>query len=127
LRLTNTSPGGILADVELLVVPWAPGPLVRLSAAAPAGGELRRPTGVPIDPSSDADVAALVDAYDAFWATAPLDETAIHTAHTALLEAAALLRGAGPAGPAEREYVRRHTRAIGGLTPADPVRYLTSL
>jgi hypothetical protein len=117
--------------VELLVIPWTPGPVLRIHAVAPAGGELRRPTGVPIDPS-DPDVAALIEAYDAFWATAPLDEAAIRTAHAAVLEAAALLRGAGPAGPAELEYVRRHTRAIGALyrtgsAAADPVRYLTSL
>lgn len=79
--------------------------------------------GLPIDPS-DSDVAALIEAYeDLLAATArpaapPVDESAVAAAHTALLEAASLLRWAPPAGPAEREYVRRRTKAIGDLVDA---------
>jgi hypothetical protein len=112
--------------VEVIVVPWAPGPLIRIPAGPEARDGLRRPSGVPID-RSDADVAALVDAYESFWATTPLDGEAVSVAHTALLETASLLRGAAPAGPAEREYVRRHRRAITALAAADPVGFLASL
>jgi hypothetical protein len=111
--------------VELVVVPWTPGPLIRI-AAGPDGGDLRRRSGVPLD-LSDPDVGALVDAYEAFWAAAPSDGAAITVAHTALLETASLLRYAPPAGPAEQEYVRRRRRAVAALGAADPVAYLVSL
>ena len=111
--------------MELVVVPRTPGPLKRV-AADPGGSDLRRRSGVPID-VSDADVAALVDAYETLWSTGPLDAAAVTVAHTALLETASLLRCAAPAGPAEREYVRRHHRAIAALTAADPLAYLASL
>jgi hypothetical protein len=112
--------------MELVVVPWTPGPLIRLAAGQAGGDDLRRRSGVPID-VSDPDVGALVDAYDAFWAGAPHDGAAITVAHTALLETASLLRCAPPAGPAEQEYVRRRRRAVAALTAADPVAFLTSL
>jgi hypothetical protein len=92
--------------MEFLVVPWTPGPLIRIHAA----DGLQRPTGLPIDPS-DPDVAALVDAYEALLATEPGD-LAVGEAHRGVLRTASLLRFARPAGPAEREYVRRRTRAI---------------
>ena len=111
--------------MELIVVPWAPGPLIRIPAGLQAGTDLRRRTGVPID-ASDPDVAALVEAYQAIWAAPPLDGAAITAAHAALLETASLLRWAPPAGPAEREYVRRRRRAIVDLTE-DPLTYLASL
>jgi hypothetical protein len=111
--------------VELIVVPWAAGPLIRIPAGLDAGNDLRRRTGVPID-ASDPDVAALVDAYESIRATAPLDGAAIAAAHAALLETASLLRWAPPAGPAEREYVRRRRRAIIDLAD-DPVTFLASL
>lgn len=112
--------------MELVVVPWTPGPLIRI-AAGPGGGDgLRRRSGVPID-VSDPDVGALVEAYQAFWAGAALDGAAVTVAHTALLEVASLLRCAPPAGPAEREYVRRRRRAVAALTAADPVAFLASL
>jgi hypothetical protein len=78
---------------------------------------------VPID-VSDPDVAGLVAAYDAVWALVPLDGPAIAAAHAALLETASLLRWAPPAGPAEREFVRRRRRSIVDLTDADPVAFL---
>jgi hypothetical protein len=112
--------------VELIVVPWSPGPLIRIAAGLEASHDLRRRTGVPID-TSDPDVAALVDAYESFWATGPLDRAAITIAHTALLEVASLLRCAPPAGPAELEYVRRRRRALAVLATADPVTLLVSL
>ena len=112
--------------MELVVVPWTPGPLIRFGAGHPGGDDLRRRSGVPID-VSDPDVSALVDAYEAFWAGAPLDAAAITVAHAALLETASLLRCAAPAGPAEQEYVRRRRRAVAALTAADPVAFLTSL
>jgi hypothetical protein len=112
--------------VELIVVPWSPGPLIRIAAGLKASHDLRRRTGVPID-VSDPDVTALLDAYEALWAAAPLDGAAITVAHTALLETASLLRCAPPAGPAELEYVRRRRRAIAALTAADPVTFLVSL
>jgi hypothetical protein len=112
--------------VELIVVPWHPGPVIHLGAGAEAGDDLRRRSGVPVD-ASEPDVAALVDAYEFLRALAPSDGAAITVAHTALLEAASLLRCAAPAGPAEREYVRRHRRAIVALTAADPVGFLASL
>lgn len=112
--------------MELAVVPWTPGPLIRIAANSTTGDDLRRRSGVPID-ISHPDVAALVDAYEAFWANSPLDSAAITVAHTALLEVASLLRCGPPAGPAEREYVRRRTRAVAALAAADPVAYLTSL
>lgn len=113
--------------VEFIVVPWSPGPLIRIAAGLEASHDLRRRAGVPIDPS-DLDVAALVAAYDDFWAAAPLDdEPAITVAHTAMLETASLLRCAPPAGPAELEYVRRRRRAITALTTADPAAFLASL
>ena len=112
--------------MELVVVPWTPGPLIRIAAGPEGSGGLRRRSGVPID-VSDSDVGALVEAYDAFWAVAPLDEAAIDFAHTALLETASLLRCAPPAGPAELEYVRRRGRAVAALTAADPVAFLASL
>ena len=65
-------------------------------------------------------MGALVDAYEAVLATSPRGEPAVIAAHFALLETASLLRWAPPAGPAEREYVRRRTRAIGELSVADP-------
>ena len=109
--------------VELIVVPWTQGPLIRIAAP---DIDLRRRSGVPID-TSDPDVAALVHAYESFWATAPLDGPSLTLAHTALLETASLLRCGPPAGPAEREYVRRHRQAIVALATADPVAYLVSL
>ncbi len=112
--------------MELVVVPWSPGPLIRIAAGPAGAGDLRRRSGVPID-VSDPDVGGLVDAYKALWATAPLDEAAVTVAHTALLETASLLRCAPPAGPAEQEYVRRRRRAIASLTANDPVAYLASL
>jgi hypothetical protein len=112
--------------VELIVVPWSPGPLIRTAAGLEASHDLRRRTGVPID-ASDADVAALVDAYESFWAAGPLDGAAITVAHTAMLEVASLLRCASPAGPAEREYIRRRRRVIAALAAADPVTFLVSL
>lgn len=116
--------------MELVVVPRTPCPLVRIAAGS-GGSDLRRRSGVPID-VSDADVAALVDAYEALWAIVPLDGAAITGAHTALLEVASLLRCAAPAGPAELEYVRRRRRAVAALSTAaptaeDPLVYLASL
>ena len=111
--------------MELTVVPWTPGPLIRIGAA-PGGVDLRRRSGVPID-VSDPDVGALVAAYEAFWASAPLDGAAITVAHPALLETASLLRCAPPAGPAEQEYVRRRRRDVAALAADDPVAYLVSL
>ena len=52
------------------MVPWAPGPLLRLAAGDGSGDDLRRPRGVPVD-GSDPDVAALVGAYDAVWEAGP--------------------------------------------------------
>ncbi len=112
--------------MEVIVVPWAPGPLIRIAAGSEGSGDLRRRIGVPID-VSDPDVVALIDAYEAFWAGAPVDGAAITVAHAALLETASLLRCAPPAGPAEREYVRRRRRAVAALTAADPVAFLASL
>ena len=112
--------------MELIVVPWSPGPLIRIAAGLEASHDLRRRTGVPID-VSDLDVADLVNAYESFWADAPLDGAAITVAHTAMLETASLLRCAPPAGPAELEYVRRRRRAIAALAAADPVTFLASL
>ena len=112
--------------MELIVVPWSPGPLIRIAAGPEASHDLRRRTGVPID-ASDPDVAALLNGYEALWAAAPLDGAAITVAHTALLEAASLLRCAPPAGPAELEYVRRRRRAIAALEAADPVTFPASL
>ena len=86
----------------------------------------RRSSGLPIDPS-DPDVGALIDAYEAFLAVAPPHDPAIAAAHSALLETASLLRWAAPAGPAEREYVLRHTEAISELAEGfqvDPLSYL---
>lgn len=112
--------------MELVVVPWTPGPLIRIAADREGSYDLRRRSGVPID-VSDPDVGALVDAYEAFWSAVPSDGAAIIVAHTALLEAASLLRCASPAGPAELEYVRRRRRAITALAGADPVAFLASL
>jgi len=111
--------------VELLVVPWAPGPLLHLDPEREGAG-LERPRGLPIDPS-DPDVGALVDAYGAVLTATPTDTSAVTAAHFALLETASLLRWAPPAGPAEREYVRRRTRAITDLVrvhPEEPIDYL---
>ena len=111
--------------MELLVVPWAPGPLLHLDPER-EGAELERPRGLPIDPS-DPDVGALVDAYGAVLTATPTDTSAVTAAHFALLETASLLRWAPPAGPAEREYVRRRTRAITDLVrvhPEEPIDYL---
>ena len=111
----------------VVVVPWSPGPLLRVERDGPGSGDLRRPCGLPID-LSDPDVGALVEAYEAVLETAPPDGSSITAAHFALLETASLLRWAAPAGPAEREYVRRHTRAIAALAeiadPTDPLAYL---
>lgn len=112
--------------MELVVVPWTPGPLIRIAAGPGGSDDLRRRSGVPID-VSDPDVSALVEAYEAFWNSAPPDPAAITVAHTALLETASLLRCAPPAGPAEQEYVRRRRRAVAALAAADPVAFLTSL
>lgn len=112
--------------MELVVVPWTPGPLIRIMTGPDSGDDLRRRSGVPIE-VSDPDVAALVEAYEDFWAGAPLDGAAIIVAHTALLETASLLRCAPPAGPAEQEYVRRRRRAVAALADADPVGFLASL
>ena len=112
--------------MELIVIPWSPGPLIRIGVGLEGSHDLRRRTGVPID-TSDPDVAALVDAYESFWAKGPLDGAAITVAHTALLEVASLLRCAPPAGPAELEYVRRRRRALVALSAADPVSFLVSL
>lgn len=100
--------------MDLIVVPWAPGPLLRIAGCDLIDDGLRRRSGVPVD-GSDSDVAALLDAYDAVCAEAPPDTPTISTAHTALLRTASLLRCAAPAGPAEREYVRRQTRAVAEL------------
>jgi hypothetical protein len=108
-------------DSELVLVPWTPGPLIRIEAT---GRERDQKLGLPIDPS-DSDVRALIDAYEALllltasrtdvaWRDVPV----IVSAHLAVLEAASLLRWAPPAGPAEREYVCRRVRAINAL--ADP-------
>jgi hypothetical protein len=73
--------------------------------------------GLPID-AADPDVARLLAAYESLRAAAaepavsPVDESAVVAAHDALLEAASLLRGAPPVGPAERDYVRRRSEAI---------------
>ena len=112
--------------MELVVVLWAPGPLIRIEWPGPATIDLRRPSGLPVDPS-DPDVAALIDAYEAVLAEAPPDDPAIAAAHAALLETASLLRCAPPVGPAEREYVRRRTLAITELAEGlriDPLSYL---
>jgi hypothetical protein len=109
------------SHAELVLVPWAPGPLIRIEAT---GRERDQKLGLPIDPS-DSDVRALIDAYEALllltasrtdvaWRDVPV----IVSAHFALLEAASLLRWAPPAGPAEREYVRRRVRTVSDL--ADP-------
>lgn len=112
--------------MELVVVPWTPGPLIRIAAGPAGGDDLRRRRGVPLD-VSDPDVGALADAYESFWAGAPLDGAAVTVAHTALLEVASLLRCGPPAGPAEQEYVRRRRLAVAALTAADPFAYLASL
>ena len=112
--------------MELVVVPWHPGPLIHIAAGLESSDDLRRRSGVPID-LSDPDVAGLAYAYEHFWAGAPSDGAAIAVAHTALLETASLLRCAAPAGPAEQEYVRRRRRAIAALAAADPVGFLASL
>ena len=112
--------------MELVVVPWTPGPLIHIAAGLEAGDDLRRRSGVPID-LSDPDVAGLVDTYEHFWAGGPSDGAAITVAHTAVLETASLLRCAPPAGPAEQEYVRRRRRAIAALAAAEPAGYLASL
>lgn len=112
--------------MEVVVVPWTPGPLIRIVAGPEGGDDLRRRRGVPID-VTDPEVGALVDSYEAFWAAAPSDGATITVAHTALLETASLLRCAAPAGPAEQEYVRRRRRAIAALAAADPVAFLASL
>ncbi|HET9769641.1 MAG TPA: hypothetical protein VFS16_02040 [Acidimicrobiia bacterium] len=113
--------------MELVIVPWTPGPLLRVERDGPgSAGDLRRRTGLPID-LSDPDVGALVDAYEAVLATVPPTGPSVTAAHFALLETASLLRWAPPAGPAEREYVRRHARAIADLVarpPADALAYL---
>jgi hypothetical protein len=112
--------------VELVVVPWAPGPLLRIEGDGPPSDELRRPSGLPIDPS-DPDVGALIEAYEAVLATRPPHDPAVIAAHTAVLETASLLRWEPPTGPAEREYVRRRTRALGALAgpdPSAPLEYL---
>jgi hypothetical protein len=113
--------------VEVVIVPWTPGPLLRVERDGPASGGLRRPTGLPIDPS-DPDVGALVEAYEAVLATAAPAGPSVTAAHFALLETASLLRWAAPTGPAEREYVRRHTRTITALAEntdaTDPFAYL---
>ena len=108
------------SGAELVLVPWRPGRLIRIEANSP---ERDQKLGVPIDPS-DPDVRALIDSYEALLTTAgrpdvaPRDVPVIASAHVALLETASLLRWAPPAGPAEREYVRRRARAINDL--ADP-------
>ncbi len=113
--------------MEVVIVPWTPGPLLRVERDGPASGGLGRRSGVPIDPS-DPDVGALVEAYETVLATAPPTGPSVTAAHFALLETASLLRWAAPAGPAEREYVRRHTKAIADLVekagPTDPFAYL---
>src|SRR5439155_17233066 len=81
--------------MELLVVPWAPGPLIRIEPETP-GDDLRRRSGLPLD-GSDPDVGALVDAYEAVLATSSRGEPAVIAAHFALLETASLLRWAAPA------------------------------
>lgn len=113
--------------MELIVVPWASGPLLRIPVGR-MGDELRRRRGVPIDPS-DPDVRALLDAYDAFWADPPLDTAVCAAAHSAVLQVATLLRCGPPSGPVEREYVRRQTRMIGDLPDgdSDPIGHLTYL
>jgi hypothetical protein len=112
--------------VELVVVPWNPGPLIHIAAGLDSSDDLRRRIGVPID-CSDPDVADLAEAYERFWAGAPCEGAAVIVAHTALLETASLLRCAPPAGPAEQEYVRRRRRAIASLAAADPAGFLASL
>jgi hypothetical protein len=110
--------------MELVIVPWTPGPLLRVEQSGPGCDALQRPAGLPIDPS-DPDVGALVEAYEAVLATAPPDGSSVIAAHFALLETASLLRWAAPAGPAEREYVRRHTRVILDLADSRaPLAYL---
>jgi hypothetical protein len=81
---------------------------------------------LPIDPS-DPDVRALIGAYEALLAAVPLDEATVVAAHTALLEAASLLRWAPHMGPAEREYIRRRTRAIGNHADTLEVEQLAYL
>lgn len=116
-RLDATLSDG--SDASLLLVPWTPGPLLRID---PTGPELDQKLGVPIEPS-DPDVRALVDAYEALLADCGLppadcDIPLVAGAHGALLATASLLRCGPPAGPAEREYVRRRAQAIRDL--ADP-------
>jgi hypothetical protein len=52
--------------MELVVVPWAPGPLIRVEWPGPAR-DLK--LGLPIDPS-DPDVSALIGAYESLLAAA---------------------------------------------------------
>ena len=112
--------------MDVIVVPWTPGPLLRLSADDRAGHDLKRRSGVPIDPS-DPDIAVLLAAYDAFWAEGPMDNGLIATVHAMMLQAASLLRCKPPAGPAEREYVRRQTNAISECEHTEtPFAYLRS-
>jgi hypothetical protein len=104
---------------ELVLVPWTAGPLRRID---PHGPEREQRLGIPIDPS-DPDVRALIASYEALLADCGLppaacDVAVVVGAHAALLETASLLRCGPPAGPAEREYVRRRTGAIRDL--ADP-------
>lgn len=99
--------------MEVVVVPWTPGPLIRVEDGR-AGDDLRRACGVPID-LSDPDVFALVDAYEALLAKSPPDESKLTAGHFALLETASLLRSGPPGGPAEREYVRRRKHTIADL------------
>jgi hypothetical protein len=116
-RLDATLSDG--SDASLVVVPWAPGPLLRID---PTGPERDQKLGVPIDPS-DPDVRALVAAYAALLADCGLppadcDIPVVAGAHAALLATASLLRCGPPAGPAEREYVRRRAQAV--RDAADP-------
>jgi hypothetical protein len=94
--------------MELVVVPWAPGPVLRVEWPGPD-----RKLGIPIDPS-DPDVGALIGAYESLL-TATNEDAPVAAGHGALLEAASLLRCGSPAGPAEREYIRRRTRVVNEL------------
>jgi hypothetical protein len=108
--------------MELVVVPWAPGPLIRVEWPGPAR-DLK--LGLPIDPS-DPDVSALIGAYESLLAAATQGGL-IAAGHVALREAASLLRWGPPVGPAEREYVRRRVRAVNDLIDPSAIEQLAYL
>jgi hypothetical protein len=108
--------------MELVVVPWAPGPLIRVEWPGPARDQK---LGLPIDPS-DPDVSALIGAYESLLA-ATAEDTLVTAGHIAMLETASLLRWGPPVGPAEREYVRRRVRAVNDLVAPAAIEQLAYL